>query len=163
MSELSEPLRQVMRKWPSGVAIATSSYHSKIHGMTVNSFNSISLDPPLVSVTLANNTRTANLVREAGVFGISILHDNQEAISDRFAGKVLEKDNRFDDLNVFTLLTGVPFLESGIGFVDCKVVHQYEMTSSTLFIGEVLAAKYLDGFQPLIYFNRGYHKLNDDR
>ena len=135
MSEYSEPLRKVMRQWPSGVAIATSQFDSKIHGMTVNSFNSISLSPPLVTVTMANDTRTYDLVVKSGCFGISILNHKQKLISERFAGKVLEHDNRFDDLQTFTLLTGSPFIKDGIGFLDCEVVHKYPMADLNIVCG----------------------------
>ena len=163
MSKFSEPLRKVMRQWPSGVAIASSQFESKIHGMTVNSFNSISLNPPLVTVTLANDTRTHDLVAKSGYFGISILNHNQQLISERFAGKVSEQDNRFDDLQTFTLLTGSPFIADGIGFLDCQVVHKYLMASSTLFVGKVLAAQYdEENHNSLVYFNRGYYKISHD-
>jgi len=151
-----------MRQWPSGVAIATSHFDSQIHGMTVNSFNSISLYPPLVTITMVNDTRTHDLVVKSGFFGITILNDQQREISECFAGKLSEQENRFDGLQIFTLLTGSPFLKDGMGFLDCKVVHQYSMAASTLFVGEVLAAKSFEGYQPLIYFNRGYHQLNHD-
>jgi len=163
MREFGESLRWVMRNWPSGVAIATGKFDSKIHGMTVNSFNSVSLYPPMVTVTLANDTRTHELVVKSGYFGITILNDQQRDISERFAGKFAEQENRFVGLETFTLYSGSPFLQEGIGFVDCKVVHQYSMKASTLFVGEVLAAKHVEEHpQPLIYFNRGYYQLNHD-
>lgn len=159
MIEKGEVLRGVMRQWASGVAVATSKHDSQIHGMTVNSFTSISIDPPIVTVTLAKNTRTHELVVQSGVFGITILSAAQEELSERFAGKIPEQAGRLAGLETFTLLSGVPLLKGGIGFLDCKVIHQYTLPSSTLFVGEVLAAQAQPDHEPLLYFNRGYHRL----
>ncbi|HEX7557251.1 MAG TPA: flavin reductase family protein, partial [Leptolinea sp.] len=76
MSDISEDLRETMRQWTSGVSIVCSQHGNYTHGMTVNSFTSISLQPPLVSITLANQTRTNNLVHESHKFSVSILGNN---------------------------------------------------------------------------------------
>ncbi len=155
----SESLRQVMRRWPTGVTVVTSRIENYCHGMTVNSFTSLSLDPPFVSVTLARESRTYALVKQSGIFGINILGEEAGEISDRFAGKISESVNRFVGLEIFTLVTGVPFLTLALASLDCRVAHQYAMQNSTLFVGEVLAAHIKDEGYPLVYLNRGYHKI----
>ncbi|TLN16183.1 flavin reductase family protein, partial [bacterium] len=87
MQVLSEALRQAMRHWTTGVSVVTSRYGDAQHGMTVNSLASLSLDPPMLTVTLANATRTFELVKRSGVFGVTILGADQGPISDRFAGR----------------------------------------------------------------------------
>jgi flavin reductase (DIM6/NTAB) family NADH-FMN oxidoreductase RutF len=151
-------LKQVMRHWTSGVAIVTSVYRQSYHGLTANSFTSISLNPPLVAVSINNHTRSYQMILDAGVFGVTILSDLQEEISERFAGKSDEKD-RFGDLDVFYLLTGAPLIIGGAAHLDCRIIYSYGMPDSTLFIGEVVAAQITDSLKPLIYYNRGYHRL----
>jgi flavin reductase (DIM6/NTAB) family NADH-FMN oxidoreductase RutF len=154
-----ESLRQVMRRWPTGVTVVTSRNKSDCHGMTVNSFSSLSLEPPYVSITLARERHTYNLVQQSGIFGINILNEDSAEISDRFAGKFPEILDRFAGLELFTLVTGSPLLKVAIANLDCQVAHQYAMPNSTLFIGEVLAVHLYDAGWPLVYLNRGYHKV----
>lgn len=153
-----ELLRNAMRHWVSGVAVVTSCFKGTRHGMTVNSLVSISLDPPLVAVTLANNTRTHRLVQQSGQLGITILSQAQAQLSDIFAGKVSENGDRFAGLEIFSLSSGVPLLAGGLAWLDCQVAFEHSMPHSTLFLGEVVAARLGPGGDPLVYFNRAYHK-----
>ena len=154
-----ESLRRVMRRWPTGVTVVTSRNDNECYGMTVNSFTSLSLEPPLVSVTLARESHTFALVNQSGIFGINILDENAGEISDRFAGKIAGIIDRFAGLELFTLVTGAPFLKLSLANLDCRVVHEFPMPNSTLFVGEVLAVHLSDGEWPLVYLNRGYHRL----
>ncbi|HEX2981091.1 MAG TPA: flavin reductase family protein [Anaerolineaceae bacterium] len=157
--ELSENVRRVMRRWATGVSVVTSRHGDLRHGMTVNSFTSISLDPPLVSVTLANDTRTFGLVTHSGVLGITFLREDQQEISDRFAGRMAEDEDRFAGLETFILLTGAPLLAGSLAYLDCRVVFTYPMPTSTLLIAEVVATRLSTGTRPLIYYNRSYPRL----
>jgi len=159
MQVLSDSMRQAMRHWTTGVSVVTSFYGDSQHGMTVNSLASLSLDPPMVSVSLANATRTYELVERTGVFGVTILAVDQQNISDRFAGRDGSVENRFKGLDTFTLCSGVPFLRGGLAFLDCRVVFSYPLPNSTLFIGQVVAVESLQEADPLIYHNRVYRKL----
>src|SRR5687768_1070432 len=85
----SEKLRRAMRAWTTGVAVVTARYENQQYGMTVNSFSSVSLEPPVVSVTLKQLTHTHDLVIRSGVFAVTILNSEQKELSDRFAGKIL--------------------------------------------------------------------------
>jgi flavin reductase (DIM6/NTAB) family NADH-FMN oxidoreductase RutF len=91
----SEKLRRAMRAWTTGVAIVTSIYEGQQYGMTVNSFTSISLEPPLISVTLKQLTHTHDLVVKSGMFSVTILTAAQKELSDRFAGKMPSILDRF--------------------------------------------------------------------
>lgn len=153
-------LKEVMRRWASGIAILTSGSRYIRHGMTVNSFDSISVLPPLVTVTLNNSTRSKHLVDEIGNFAINLLSEEQQELSDRFAGRTSESEERFQGLEVFFAAHGVPLLADAMAWLECKVVHQYAMPESTLFVGEVLNALKTEDRPPLIYFNRDYHRID---
>jgi len=153
-------LRAALRFWTTGVSIVAASHGDTTHGMTVNSFTSLSLDPPLVSVSLEKVTRTHQLVDETGAYAVTILSEEQRALSDRFAGRDSEHSRRFDGVETFTLETGSPILREGLAFFDCRVVSRHDAGTHTLFIGEVLACgQFSDSGQPLVYFNRGYRKI----
>jgi flavin reductase (DIM6/NTAB) family NADH-FMN oxidoreductase RutF len=159
MVEISDSLREVMRGWPTGVAVVTSTFNGFSHGMTVNSLASILLDPPIITVSLANQTRTWNLVTSSQVFAVTLLDSNQQYISDLFAGKVPEEVDRFEGLETASLVTGAPLLKDGRAYLDCTVMQSITLPKSTLFIGEVKAAWGELSRLPLLYLNRGYRKV----
>ena len=156
-----ENLRLAMRKWATGVTVLTTEYQGVIHGMTVNSFTSISLEPPLVLASLEKSTRTHGLVEKSGIFSVTILSEDQQEVSDCFAGRLSDKENRFENTDTFTLETGAPFISGGLAGVDCRVVASYEAGTHTLFIGEVVAVWISDHPSPLLYYNRSYRRFHD--
>lgn len=160
MTVNAEKLRDSMRHWVTGVSIVTSRYEDETHGMTVNSFTSISISPPIIVITLANSTRTYRLVKQSGVFGVTLLGLNQRNISDRFAGHIAETQDRFEGLNTFNLERGVPFIKGGLAYLECEVQDDYPMEFSTLFIAKVISIKNGSG-KPLVYHDRGYYSLGE--
>lgn len=160
MSITADELKQVMRTWTSGVAIVSSQFQGSNHGMTVNSFTSVSVHPPLVVVTLANNTRTCDFVKKSYEFGVTILSSQQKQISDRFAGKVGDQEDRFLGLETFSLNSPSLLISDGLAWVDCAVINEINLGISTLFIAEVVAAKTEPG-DPLLYHDRDYFRLGE--
>ncbi len=156
----AEEIKQVMRNWCSGVAIVTSSYENIIHGMTINSFTSVSIDPPLVTVTLANNTRTYEFVKKTNEFGITILSSRQKELSDRFAGKISDWEHRFDGVDVFTMSGPSPMISGGVAWMSCKVINEINLGSSSLFIAEVTDTQIGSG-EPLLYHYQSYYYLGN--
>ncbi len=155
----ADSLRQAMRFWVTGVVIATAAHLDVQHGMTVSSFTSLSLTPAQVLVSLAQNTRTHDLVARSRFFGITILSASQQDVSDRFAGRIADEQNRFAGLETFTLESGAPMIAGGLAHLDCHVVTTLGSGTHTIFIGEVLAARNVEEGDPLAYFNRDYKKL----
>ena len=155
----SETLRRAMRAWTTGVAIVTSMYGDQQYGMTVNSFTSISLEPPLISVALRQLTHTHELVVKSGMFSITILTSAQKELSDRFAGKLPNITNRFDGVQTETVSLDSPVFKDGMAYFDCRVVNSIPVGENTLFVAEVLDARGEGEGEPLVYHNREYWKL----
>jgi flavin reductase (DIM6/NTAB) family NADH-FMN oxidoreductase RutF len=154
-----ESLRHAMRRWTTGVTIVSAAFRDLRNGMTVSSFTSVSLDPPLVLVSLDRDTLTHQLVEQSGSFAVSILSREQEHISDLFAGRIDFEGDRFDNLETFTLATGAPMLAGCLAAFDCRVVSDYLAGTRTVFIGEVLATFSGAENPPLLYYNQDYHSL----
>jgi flavin reductase (DIM6/NTAB) family NADH-FMN oxidoreductase RutF len=155
----SEQLRGAMRAWTTGVAVVTAIHEGQRYGMTVNSFTSISLDPPLISVTLKRLTHTHELVERSGVFAMTILSADQGDLSDRFAGKIPDIEDRFAGVPTEKLLIDAPLLKDGIAFLNCRVVNSIPIGENTLFLAEVIAARGTGEGDPLVYHNRVFWKL----
>jgi len=154
-----EQLRRTMRAWTTGVTVVTAIHARQRYGMTVNSFTSISLEPPLVSVALKKLTHTHDLVEKSGKFSVTILATDQQEISDRFAGKHPEITDRFEGISTETLLIEAPLLKGGTGYLNCRVVNSIPVGENTLFVAEVIAAQDEGTGEPLVYHNRVYWKL----
>lgn len=155
----SEKLRHAMRAWTTGVAIVTSTYEGKQYGMTVNSFTSISLEPPLILVTLRKLTHTHDLVVQSGMFAVTILSAEQKELSERFAGKTPNVLDRFEGVQTERLFADIPIFKDGMAYFHCRVANSMPLGENTLFIAEVIAASGEGTGDPLVYHNREYWQL----
>ncbi len=159
MTVESELLRQAMRFWATGVTVVTAAHAGVQHGMTVSSFTSVSLTPAQVLISLAQNTRTHDLIMRSHHFGISILDENQFDLSDLFAGRIPDDADRLNGLETISLVSGTPLLKNGLAQLDCHVVTTLGSGTHTIFIGEVLSAQSGNDGNPLLYYNRNYKKI----
>ena len=159
MTVESELLRQAMRFWATGVTVVTAAHAGVQHGMTVSSFTSVSLTPAQVLISLAQNTRTHDLIMRSHHFGISILAESQFDLSDLFAGRVPDDADRLNGLETISLVSGTPLLKNGLAQLDCHVVTTLGSGTHTIFIGEVLSAQSGNDGNPLLYYNRNYKKI----
>ncbi len=150
-----------MRAWTSGVTIVTAMYNGEQHGMTVNSFTSIALDPPLICISLQTASRTHDVVVKAGAFAVTILAASQQELSERFASHRSSMSERMDGLEFETLVTGAPLIKGGLAFMDCRVRDSIPCGTNTLFIAEVVAVRGDDHDAPLVYHDRSYHRLEE--
>lgn len=155
----SDELRRAMRAWTTGVAVVTAAHDGQRYGMTVNSFTSVSLEPPLVSVTLKQLTHTYDLVEKSNAFAVTILAADQKELSDRFAGKLPEIHDRFDGLSVETLVLDAPLLKGGLAYFNCRILTSIPVGENTLFLAEVIAVRGDGEGEPLTYHNRVFWKL----
>lgn len=156
-----EQLRFMMRQWTTGVSIVSTQYQANQHGMTVSSFTSVSLEPQVVTISLTKSARTHDMILNAGIFAITILSDDQQSISELFAGKASESEDRFEGLETLTLTTGAPVIKGGLAYLDGEVIAVHDFGSNSLIIGEIIAAKVGESGKPLIYYDQRYNKLQD--
>ncbi len=158
-------LRMTMRQWATGVTIVTSANKSaagtEVGGMTVSSFTSVSLDPPTVLVCLNKETYTHALIARSGVYAISMLSADQEALSNRFAGAEKEMNARFAGLELSYADTGAPLLPGALAWLDCVVRETMDTNTHTIYVGEVVYAHVNPDAAPLVYHNRGYRLLTE--
>lgn len=129
--------------------------------MTVSSFTSIALEPPLIMVSVQTDSRTHSLISGSNVFAVTILADDQQEISDRFAGRTPEAEDRLAGIETETLVTGAPFIKGGLAYLDCRVSQAIEIGTNTLFLAEVVSARGNGEGTPLVYHNRTYRKLSE--
>lgn len=149
----SKDLRRAMGRFATGVTVITTRHAEHTHGMTANAFMSVSLDPPLVLVSLENRTRMHQILPAVGRFGVSVLAENQEEFSTHFAGRPVE------GLDIrFLMHGGIPLLEGAVAHFVVQVVDAHAAGDHTLYIGRVEHFEWREG-KPLIFYSGAYQQL----
>jgi len=146
-----------MRRFPSGVAVVTIDLGGERLGLTVGSIISLSLDPPLVGVSVSRGAALHELLRQAGSFAVSLLGAAQGALAQHFArgvppiamwhGIALREGGR------------APRLAGSLGWLECELFSEHAVGDHTLFIGLVERAELGPAQPPLVYFDRSYRSL----
>jgi flavin reductase (DIM6/NTAB) family NADH-FMN oxidoreductase RutF len=154
-----DQLRAVMRQWATGVALVTVGNEKHAHGMTVNSLTSISLEPPLILVSMERSTRTHRMALEFGHFAVTILHSHQRELSEIFAGRTSDNDDRFKGIETRTTPSGIPIPADSLGVLDCRIDRTITAGTHSVFFARVEYAQVSGDEPPLLYFNRAYRKL----
>jgi flavin reductase (DIM6/NTAB) family NADH-FMN oxidoreductase RutF len=148
--------RHALGRFATGIALATTwDAKGQPQGVTINSFSSVSLTPPLVLFSLGLDSRLLTPVLDQGGFGINVLGEEQRSWSERFADE--HADRHFSDL---TLLpeTRFPLIEGCLATFDCTLETRYEGGDHLILIGRVHQASMQEG-QPLVYFSSRYAQL----
>jgi flavin reductase (DIM6/NTAB) family NADH-FMN oxidoreductase RutF len=150
-------LRRTLGLFATGVTIITTRVGEQVHGMTANAFMSVSLEPPLVLISVDRRTKMCGLLHEGSTYGVSVLCESQSGLSDRFAGRAGAggpegSEPRFD------LIHDTPLVGGALaGFVS-KVVKSYWGGDHSLFLGRVEYARTGEG-APLLFHGGRYERL----
>src|SRR3990172_6918803 len=145
-----EALRAVMRVFPQGVVVVTAAApEGGQRGVTVSSFMSVSLEPPLVAICIMKKAQAHGAIEKSGAFAVNILPEEQ------FARVAYQERPAWP-----------PLLEGCLGYLDCTVVDKIEQADHTLFVGEVQAGEVLKKGperRPLIFFSRRYWGVGEEK
>jgi flavin reductase (DIM6/NTAB) family NADH-FMN oxidoreductase RutF len=152
-----DEFRSALGRFSSGVTVITvESPAGDTHGMTASSFCSVSLRPPLVLVCVDHLAETYLHIRECGRFGVSILMEDQEALSEFFADPERNPDAaRRLDIRYSQMKSGVPVVANTLANLDCTVVQSHAAGDHTIFVAEVKEVIVAEG-APLLYFRGRY-------
>ena len=155
--------RQVLGRFATGVTVITTSHEGVKHGMTANAFSSVSLDPPLIMVSVDKRANMHDLLMTGEAFCVNILAEHREDWSGWWAGKAPKEGDQFADIPHRTKVTGSPVLDECVAYIDCTVWARYDAGDHTLFIGEVQEASPSEdpNIRPLLFYASKYRKLID--
>ncbi|MGK5530969.1 flavin reductase family protein [Streptomyces sp. URMC 129] len=146
-------LRDVCGHFVTGVTVITAGRGETAAGTTVNSFTSVSLEPPLVLFCLHNESRLRPVVQGGGAYVVNFLSSHQEKLARAFAGK---STAAITDVAHHASVTGVPVLSEALAFLSCRLVNAFDGGDHTIFVGEVVELGVpRQAQEPLIFF-RGF-------
>jgi flavin reductase (DIM6/NTAB) family NADH-FMN oxidoreductase RutF len=152
-----EDLRGLMRLWPHGVSVLSVDYEGDRMGVTVSSLVSLSLDPPLVAVSIGKQASCHELLRRAGRFAVSLLGADQEELARRFAAGfpplvhwqgVPTREGRF-----------APLVEGALGWIEAETEVEHDVGDHTLFVARPEVIEHGPSRQSLVYRESTYHAL----
>jgi len=152
-----EELRGLMRFVPHNVAVLAVDHDGNRMGVTISSLVSLSLEPPLVGISIGHQASLYELLRNAGAFSVSLLGDGQEELAQRFAGGrppivhwdgVATRPGRF-----------APLLEGALGWIEARIAAEHATGDHTFFVGEVVSVERGPAASALMYRDRSYHSL----
>jgi flavin reductase (DIM6/NTAB) family NADH-FMN oxidoreductase RutF len=145
--------RQLCGRFVTGVTvITTADSEGRPAGMTANSFTSVSLSPPLISVNVDHQADMHRHLQQATRFAINILERGQEAVSRRFAGDHADK---FLGVGYGRTDSGLPVLDGALAWLECERHAAFEAGDHTIVVGRVVGGGTRPG-QPLLYYRGGY-------
>jgi flavin reductase (DIM6/NTAB) family NADH-FMN oxidoreductase RutF len=146
--------RDAMGRFATGITIVTTGDRDVVHGMTANGFMSVSLEPQLVLISVRNVSRMLETILDNGSYGVSVLAAGQRRLSDHFAGRSVDGDVPFVQIQ------GVPVVADALAQVTTGVVDFHAAGDHTLVVGEVTSFELRSGW-PLIFYGGTYRDLND--
>ena len=156
MQEQGAEQRALFRRWPAGVSVLVAEVDGRRHGLTVSSLVSLSLEPPLVGISLSQQASLHELLREAGSWAASLLAGDQEGLAQHFARSVPPIalwegiDLREDDPR---LLVGAA------GWLNARNVDELRTGDHTFFVAEVESIEQGTAATSLTYVHRGYQAV----
>jgi flavin reductase (DIM6/NTAB) family NADH-FMN oxidoreductase RutF len=147
-------LRRTLGMFATGVTVITTRERDQVHGMTANAFMSVSLEPPLVLISVDRRTRMCALLHEGRTYGVSVLCDSQSGLSDRFAGRAVENAPQ----PRFEVVHDTPLVEGALAHFVATITRSYWGGDHSLFLGRVEYARYREG-TPLLFHGGRYERL----
>ena len=148
-------LRSALAQFATGVAVITTATSDQVNvGLTVNSFSSVSLSPPLILWSLAKKSQNLKWFEDSRAFAVNVLTTSQVEISNRFARPV---DDRFRDIDWKPGIDAVPLISGCVATFECRTRHIIDGGDHRIFIGEVVRFD-SDSADPLLFLNSRYHR-----
>lgn len=147
-----------MRRFPSGVAIVTVDAGGFRLGVTISTLVSLSLEPPLVGVSIGKEAQMHEHLREAGGFAVSLLAGGQEWLAQHFA-RSTPPIAMWHGVAHHEGSQGAPLLAGALGWLECRLESEHEVGDHTLFVGEVLSAELGEDAPPLVHVGSAYRTL----
>jgi len=148
--------RSVLGHYATGVTVVAGIDDGQPIGLSVNSFTSVSLDPPLVAFSVAKGSSTWPRIRAVGTFTVNVLAEHHEDLSRVFATRGADK---FAQVRWWPAPSGAPLIDGALAWVDCTLEAEYEAGDHVLVVGRVNDLDVADEGRPLIFYRGGYGRF----
>lgn len=157
----SRAFRDIVGHFPTGVVVVTSadSASGAMHGVTINAFASLSLDPPLALVCISHDTQSHDFLTTRRSFVVNVLARRQVALAERFAGRAPLVTAEFSGVPHHPGIDGAPLLDGCVAWIECLRSAAHPGGDHTILVGAVVSASLGDDDDPLVFFTGDYTSL----
>jgi flavin reductase len=153
-------MRALLARFATGVTVVAARHGPLLAGMTANAIASISIDPPVLMVSIARKAETYRAIVGSHAFAVSVLADDQRDLAECFAQPTTAaKLTRFCDAAWHEAETGSPILEGALAYFDCRLTEQHDGGDHVIFLAEIVAAGFREDAEPLLWFASEYRSL----
>jgi len=153
-----DTFRQVLGTFCTGVTIVTFKSNNTSHGLTVNAFSSLSLDPALILICIKKDGVSHKMLQDTNSFVVNILSEKQKDLARHFANSNLSSDERFNGVTLKPD-TPDPVFVDNLSYLACKIVNRFDGGDHSIFIGEVQEAGINGNERPLLYYRSEFPKI----
>lgn len=154
----SDDLKEILRRYPTGVTVVTALLDGKPWGGTMNSFTSVSLDPPIVAIFVMENGRTTTAINQTGKFVVNILKFDQEKEAKQFASD--KAPNKFEGITYRNSVDGIPIIEGSLGHIECDLFESRQIADHVMFLGKVKRSEVTEDREALVYYRRAFRSFS---
>ncbi len=151
-----DELREVMRRFPAPVAVVTTELDGERFGLTIGSLVSLSLEPPLVGISIGKDSSSHEPIRRADGWAVSLLSGEQGRVAQHFARSGIPPVALWIGVDVRDGARG-PLLEGALGWLQCRTASEHEAGDHTIFVGEVESIELGPMREGLVYRGGEYH------
>lgn len=156
----AEGYRALMRHQAGAVTVIATGAVGARAGLTATAVASLSDDPPTILACVQRKAGAHDLIVERGDFSVNLLNAGHQELAEVFAGRHdLNGEARFSRGVWTTLDSGAPVLADALAVLDCRLVDRHDFSTHSIFIGRVLAGRFDDKAEPLLYFRNDFWDL----
>ncbi len=155
-----DQFKEVVSKFASGVTVVTTADDQGFHGVTVSSFCSLSLDPPLVLVCIDKSIQSHDLITSAPKFVVNFLSRGQTFLAEQFSGQTPLADPQFTRVAHAVRDSGLPLISHTVAWIECDAWAAYDGGDHTIFVGRATSGELGEEDDPLLYFDREFTELS---
>lgn len=157
-ASLEENYLDLLRRYPTGVTVVSTTFEGRDYGSTMNSFTTVSMNPPLVAVFIMKGSRTLNAVEKSGKFVVSLLSGYQEE-----AARIFSQDGDEDKFGKFGQCKtdeGIAYLQNSIGRIECHLQTSQDIADHRMIIGSVKNCNVHNQSPSLMYYRRRFYSTD---
>jgi flavin reductase (DIM6/NTAB) family NADH-FMN oxidoreductase RutF len=147
--------KELMRRFAAGVTLVTFNENKKFGGLTVSSFCSLSMDPPLVLICIDRKIVSHDSLEKTDTFGVNICNSEQGKLAWDFANSNIDKNELIKSLPHTLTKLGTPLLDGCLATMECKITQKYDGGDHTIFVGQVEEGNVDEKAKPLVYYGSG--------
>ena len=155
MTITDDTFKELMKRFASGVTLITFENNGKYGGLTVSSFCSLSMNPPLILICVDKKIPSHNSLENGSFFGVNICNSEQGKLAWDFANSNIDKNELILSLNHEVTSSKVPLLTDCLASMECTIKEAYEGGDHTIFVGQIKQGNFDEESEPLIYYKSG--------